>query len=578
MNDTLRQCLMNAEKPSRYVGGEVNAPTFVEGRFSFCMCFPEVYEVGMSNLGTKIVAKSMQDAGFGVDWCFAPWADFGGQLKERNVPLYSLTVQKPLKDFDMVAFSLGFELSYTNVLWMLDLAQIPLLRRDRDERYPIVACGGPCTVNPAPLVDFVDLFFIGDGEEVDAEVGRLFERCLDRETFLREAAKIRGVYVPGYSAGVTKRAYVADLDGAVFPSSFMVPNVEAVHDRAVIEVMRGCYRGCRFCQAGFLYRPVRVRSVETLTRQACDILKSTGYDELSLNSLSTGDYPHLRELIRSLKEHVPADVDMALPSLRVDSFDAEFAQDSRLSSLTFAPEAGTQRLRDVINKDVTLDEILKAADSAFGIGYSSVKLYFMFGLPTETDEDLLGIRDIAEQIASLYYQTKRKQPLRISISASTFIPKPFTPFQWERQASEAEVAHKVGVLKDALRMRGVRLSWNDYFTSRLEACLARGDERLGAVLLAAYKNGCKFDSWTEQLNKAGWQRAFEDCGVDMNDYTRAFGEDEILPWDRIDIGVSKAFFLRERHRAYAEKSTGGCLNGCKGCGLQESCPKAREGV
>lgn len=570
---TLRECLLRSEKPSRYVGGEVNAPVFREGAFSFCMCFPEVYEVGMSNLGTKIVAASMERAGFAVDWCFAPWPDFGEALRSHGLPLCSLYGRKPLREFDMVGFSLGFELSYTNVLYMLDLAGIPLLRRERGDAYPIIACGGPCCVNPAPLAAFFDLFFIGDGEEADAEVGRLYLACKDREEFLRRAAEVKGVYVPAYPRSRVERAYVADLDKAIYPESFIVPNCEAVHDRAVIEVMRGCYRGCRFCQAGFLYRPVRTRSVETLTKQAQSLIETTGYDELSLNSLSTGDYPHLRELLRSLKEHLPKDVSVALPSLRVDSFDSEFAQDSRKSSLTFAPEAGTQRLRDVINKDITLEEILKAANSAFDLGYFSVKLYFMFGLPTETDEDLLGIADIAQRISDLYYAKKRAKSLRISISASTFIPKPFTPFQWERQASEEEVKHKIEVLRRALRLRGVTLSWNDYFTSQLEACLARGDERMGDVILEAYRRGCKFDSWMEQLDAESWRAAFAAAGVQPSSYTRAFAEDEVLPWDFVDIGVDKAFFLREKQKAYRAESTGGCLDGCKRCGLQKICPK-----
>lgn len=547
------------------------------------MCFPEVYEVGMSNLGTKIVVESLRQAGFAADWCFAPWPDFGKGLKEAGIPLYSLSLKKPLAEFDMVGFSLGFELSYTNLLYMLDLAQIPLLRKDRTERDPLIVAGGPCTVNPEPLADFVDLFFIGDGEEVDAEVAKLYTECSSREEFFRRASKVQGVYIPALTdpvyedgrltgfAGVKKvqKALVADLDKAVYPMSFAVPNCEAVHDRAVIEVMRGCYRGCRFCQAGFLYRPVRPRSIETLTKQACAIIDSTGYDEVSMNSLSTGDYPDLRGLIRSLKANLPADVTLALPSLRVDSFDAEFAQDARKSSLTFAPEAGTQRLRDVINKDVTEEEILKAASSAFQEGYSSVKLYFMIGLPTETDEDILGIAEIAKKISSLYASLHRRKPLRISISASTFIPKPFTPFQWEKQATKEEVEHKLDVLKGATRLRGVHVSWNDYFVSRLEAVLARGDRALGKTILAAYQNGCIFDSWDELLSREGWERAFEETGVSPDLYTRAFSEDEVLPWDFVDILVTKRFLLSERHRAYAGTVTGSCQTSCKNCGMAQ---------
>ncbi len=586
--NAMKDVLLSCEKPSRYTGGEFGSEEMPDSDLNFCMCLPDVYEVGMSNLGIKIVAKSLTDRGFCVDRCFAPWVDFGKALRENHIPLYSLQKKKPLAEFDMIGFSLQYELSYTNLLYMLDLAGIPLLRTERDEKYPVIVAGGPCTVNPEPMADFVDIFFIGDGEENDAEVAALYVKFKkgeipDRHAFLEAAAKVPGVYVPALMEveynddhtvrafhGIThvKKAMIPDLDKAVYPDKLAVPNCEAVHDRVVIEVMRGCYRGCRFCQAGFIYRPVRPRGVDTLTKQACSLIRKTGYDEVSMNSLSTGDYPHLRELIRSLKAELPENVTLALPSLRVDSFDSEFAQDARRSSLTFAPEAGTQRLRDVINKDVTLEEILTAVGSAFDMGYYNVKLYFMLGLPTETDEDLLGIADIAKQISALYYSKKRKKQLRISISCATFIPKPFTPFQWERQASAEEIEHKQQVLREALRMRGVSLSWTDYFQAALEAMFARGDRRTGKVLLAAYKNGCIFDGWAECFSKEGWQNAFAETGVYPTEFTRAFAEEEILPWDFVDVLVTKEFYLRERRRAYQAKVTGSCMAGCKGCGIQ----------
>ena len=592
--DDIRDILAKVEKPSRYTGGEYGEIKSPENApFYFCMAFPDLYEVGMSNLGIKIVAESFLRRGYAADYCFAPGADFGDAIRAAGVPLYSLALRKPLKEFDMIGFSAQFELCYTNILYMLDLAGIPLLRKDRAGRkYPLIAIGGPCAVNPEPLADFADLVFIGDGESVDADVAALYLECGGAtEQFFRRAAAMDGVYVPALtevkydkegricafeSEFTPRRAIISDLDGAVFPSSQPVPNCESVFDRSIIEVMRGCYRGCRFCQAGFIYRPVRQRSVETLTSQACSLIASTGYDEVSLNSLSTGDYPRLRELIGSLKARLPEGVTLALPSLRADSFDADFAQDARRISLTFAPEAGSQRLRDVINnKDITEEEILSAAESAFDIGYSAVKLYFMLGLPTETDDDLRAIRRITDLIKSAYGRKKRARALRVSVSLSTFIPKPFTPFQWEKQCDEAEVETKQKLLRDCLYIKGVSLSWSDYFTSRLEGVLARGDRRLGKVLLRAYELGCRFDGWTKQLKKDKWTQAFEECGVDPAAYTRERSEDEILPWEHIDAGISRGFLLRERAKAYAETVTGSCRDGCAGCGLQKRCPAAK---
>lgn len=587
----LRNLLLKCEKPSRYTGGEYGAPDVKRGKFNFCACFPDLYEVGMSNLGIKIVAESFLRRGMCADYCFAPAKDFGQGLKEEGIPLYSLALKAPLKDFDMLGFSLQYELCYTNLLYMLDLAGIPLTRREREgKKYPLIVAGGPCAVNPEPLADFVDIFFIGDGESVDADVAEVYlKHGGATEQFYREISKIDGVYVPALTApeynadgsvkefcGIkrVRRALVPDLDGAVFPEKIAVPNCESVHDRAVLEVMRGCYRGCRFCQAGFIYRPVRKRSVETLTAQACSLIKNTGYGEVSLNSLSTGDYGKLPELIRSLKGNLPPEITLALPSLRVDSFDGEFAQDARKTSLTFAPEAGTQRLRDVINKDVTEEEILRAAKSAFGAGYSAVKLYFMLGLPTETDDDLAGICDICEKIRLLYSSQKRQKALRISVSVATFVPKPFTPFQWEKQADEDEVRRKQDYLIKHLP-RGVKLSWSAYYPSFLEAVLARGDRRLGRVIAAAYKNGCTFDGWDNDFNEDGWKKAFDECGICGGQYVRERGTDEILPWDFIDMMIDKKFLIKERERAYAGEVTGSCQGGCKGCGMQKDCPAAR---
>ncbi len=585
---TIDEILVNVEKPSRYIGGEFGEPDLKWGDFNYCICFPDVYEVALSNLGIRIVNEVINRVeGCSADRCYAPWPDLGNAIKENKIPLFSLGLKKPLKEFDMVGFSLQYEMSYTTILYMLDLAEIPLLAKDRGEDYPILQAGGPCACNPEPLADFFDIFVIGDGEDSMRQLAELKLKTKSKKEFLEKATEIDGVYVPSltypvyengkivrFEGKTVKKAFCMDLENAVFPHTQIVGNIEAVHDRGVIEVMRGCYRGCRFCQAGFIYRPVRTKSVENLIKTACDIMLSSGFESLSMNSLSTGDYPHLKELLSALKERLPKNSTVSLPSLRIDSFEEYYAQEAKKNSLTFAPEAGTQRLRDVINKDISEEEIKTGVEKAFNLGYSAIKLYFMLGLPTEIDEDLEGICDIVEMIKSVYSQNeKRLRGLRINVSVSTFIPKPFTPFEWEKFVTKEEVEHKLGVLKKRLFIKGVSLKWNDYELSEMEAVLARGDRKLGKVLLNAYEQGCIFDSWSEYFKPDKWYTAFDNAGVDKNEYLKRFEDNEIFAWDFIDMGIKKSFLLKERNLAYSDKCSGGCQSGCKGCGLEGRCFK-----
>lgn len=587
---TLNDILNTVEKPARYIGGEYGEPNLLQklenSAFNYCVCFPDVYEVAMSNLGIRIVQEVINNVdGALADRCYAPWPDFGKALKENDIPLFSLGLKKPLKEFDMVGFSLQYEMSYTTVLYMLDLAGIPLLASERNDSFPIIQGGGPCAVNPEPLADFFDLFVIGDGEVSMRQLAELKLKIKDKQEFLKRASEIEGVYVPSITKPVyengkivdftgngVKRAICLDLENAPYPRFQPVGNVEVVHDRAVVEIMRGCYRGCRFCQAGFIYRPVRKRSVNALTSLACDLIKNTGHENVSMNSLSTSDYGELSTLLNEMKQKLPEHTTISLPSLRIDSFESYYAENSRKSSLTFAPEAGTQRLRDVINKDITDLDISTGVQKAFDLGFSAIKLYFMMGLPTETDEDIEGICKVVETIKQIYSQNpKRLRGLRINVSVSTFIPKPFTPFEWEAFATKEQVERKISILKSRLYIKGVSLNWNDYELSETEAVLARGDRRVGKVLLNAYKKGAYFDSWCEYFNYQTYETAFNEEGVNKLDFIGEQNVNGLLPWDFIDVGVTKNFLLKERQKAYDGKITGGCQTGCKGCGLQGRC-------
>ena len=599
MTELKKRILPMVQKPARYTGGEWGEikkdKRDVDVRVAFC--FPDTYEIGMSNVGMRILYGVMNQ--MERVWCervFAPWGDMEAQMRQHTLPLWALESQDPVQDFDMIAFTIGYEMAYSNIVNMLDLAGVPIHARDRHNLKNIVFAGGVCAFNPEPLAEFIDFFSIGEGEDSTVEIVSLYQKAKNagwsKEMFLQEVSKIQGVYVPSfyeheYHADGTLKAVIAkqgtpgcitkriveNLDTAFFPTHMIVPSTEIVHDRANLEAFRGCIRGCRFCQAGFSCRPVRRKSPEVLYHQATEMLENSGNNEITLSSLSTSDYRSLKELTDVLIPYCETNrVSLSVPSLRADNFSRELMeklQTVRKSGLTFAPEAGTQRLRDVINKNLKEEEILSTCAQAFAGGWSNVKLYFMLGLPTETDEDVLGIADLVYKVIQVWKEnaTNKKRGLRVHVATAYFVPKPHTPFQWEAQITPQEYLRRCKLLKEHFYSKSIEYDYHSPELSRLEAVFARGDRRLSAVIEEAVKNGAKLDGWDEYFRYDIWHDAFDKCGIPEEFYTtRGYGTDELLPWDMIDVGVSKKFLLRERERAYAFQVTPDCRHGCAGCG------------
>lgn len=601
------EILMQVEKPARYIGNEINMvvknPEDVAIRF--CMCFPDVYEIGMSHLGIQILYDMFnRREDTYCERVYSPWVDMDRLLRKYQIPLFALESQDPIRQFDFLGITLQYEMCYTNILQILELSQIPLLAKDRTEEDPIVIGGGPCAFNPEPLADFFDFFYIGEGETVYDQVLDAYKENKKkngtRKQYLEKVAEIEGMYVPmfydvayhedGTLASFTpnnphakqkiRKQVEMQLSDTFYPEKPLVPHLRAIQDRVVLEIQRGCIRGCRFCQAGMLYRPIRERDVEFLKQRAVEMIKNSGHEEISLSSLSSSDYSALQELVYYLIETFQAQgVNISLPSLRIDAFALDVmskVQDIKKSSLTFAPEAGSQRLRNVINKGLTEESILTGAMSAFESGWNKVKLYFMLGLPTETAEDIEQIAVLADKIAREYYtipKQERNGKVAITVSTSFFVPKPFTPFQWTGMDSAEDFLSKQrllsGKLKEQLNTKSIRYNWHDAELTMLEGVFARGDRRLSALLLEAYKNGCMFDSWSEQFHSNAWKKAFEMLGIDMDFYTiRERSKEELLPWDFIDAGITKTFLWKEYERGQSETVTPNCRKGCAGCGAK----------
>lgn len=601
------EILLSIEKPARYIGNEVNSvmkdPEQVDIRFA--MCFPDVYEIGMSHLGIQILYHMFNER---PDvWCervYSPWPDLDARMRKDNIPLFALESQDPIRAFDFLGITIQFEMCYTNILQVLELSGIPLEASERTEEDPIVIGGGPCVYNPEPIAEFFDVFYIGEGETVYDQLFDVYKKNKaegkSRREFLEAACQIPGIYVPMFydaeyqedgtlhsftrnyekAPEMIEKQVLMDVTHAPYPKAPVVPFIKATQDRVVLEIQRGCIRGCRFCQAGMIYRPTRERDVEELKKWADTMLKTTGYEEISLSSLSSSDYSKLPELINYLMEICPErGVNISLPSLRIDAFSLDVmkkVQDIKKSSLTFAPEAGSQRMRNVINKGLTEEDILEGAGKAFEGGWNKVKLYFMLGLPTETEEDIKGIAHLSEKIAERYYEIPKDQrngKCQITASSSFFIPKPFTPFQWAPMNRKEEFLEKARIVKAEVRamlnQKSIRYNYHEADISMLEGVLARGDRRTAKVVLQAYRNGALFDSWSEYFRPEAWEKAFEETGIDPDFYTvRERSVDELLPWDFINAGVSKKFLIREWEQAKAETVTPNCRQRCSGCGAK----------
>jgi radical SAM family uncharacterized protein len=594
------EILLKVQKPARYVGNEVNSVIKdKKGKIRFAFCFPDVYEVGMSHLGLKIIYHLLNEReDCYCERAFAPWPDMERLMRENDIPLFALETKDALSEFDFVGFTLQYEMSYTNIINMLDLAHIPLYSKDRSN-HPFVVFGGPCAYNPEPLADIADFFVLGEGEEVLNEVLDLYSKLkksnASRQEFLEKVSEIEGIYVPSlyeieynmdgtikrmvpkketYKTKIRKRI-IKDLNNSFYPEKMIVPLTEVVHDRIMLETFRGCTRGCRFCQAGMIYRPIREKKTEKLIDLADKLIKETGYDEISLTSLSICDYSDIQNLVNKLIEkYKESNVGISLPSLRIDSFSVNLIneiQKVRKTGLTFAPEAGTQKMRDVINKGVTEEDLIKSVRSAFELGWNNIKLYFMIGLPFEEDEDVEGIADLAYKVVDEYFKVpkeKRQKGLNVTVSTSSFVPKPFTPFQWFGQNKMDELYRKQKLLKEKIKSRFITYNWHETPISFLEGVFSRGDRRLTKVLVKAWKLGCKFDGWQEHFDFEKWMKAFEECNIDPHFYvTRERSLDEVLPWDFIDVGVSKEYLINEYKKAEKGILTPDCRRGCTGCGI-----------